>query len=134
VNGSGQFGVRAHVCRSWQPARAASRSVSRITVRSAILASISASLSATRLCRPTRDRPCWRPKVDQLDDLGQCETKALRGLDDPHLSHRLGRVDPVPAQAALWLGEQSAALVVPQRLLVHAGRDGEGAAAQPGHG
>ena len=56
------------------------------------------------------------PRLEQLGHLGEREPEPLGGLDHPEQSHRLRRVEPVPTQAAVRPGQQTAALVVPQGL------------------
>src|SRR5258708_31330572 len=61
-------------------------------------------------------------RLHELSDLLERESQPLRGLDHSHARYRFGRIEPVPARGAARRGQQSEALVVPQRLLVHAGR------------
>lgn len=54
--------------------------------------------------------------LKQVGDLVAGEPEPLRRPDHPQDGDRFGRVEAVPAQAAVRLGEQAAALVVAQRL------------------
>ena len=117
VNGSGQSGVAAQMARSSQPASTAARSVSRTAVRSASAASTLGQLGGGAAGEP--GGPARRG--EQLGDLVEGEAEPLRGLDHPQHGDRVRRVDAVPAERALRLGEQAAALVVAQGLRVHAG-------------
>ena len=42
--------------------------------------------------------------LEQVGYLGQGEAEPLRGLDHPELGDGLGRIEPVPAQAAIGAG------------------------------
>ncbi len=44
-------------------------------------------------------------EVDQVGDLVEGEAEALRSLDDPEHGQGFGRIQPVPARAAMRLGE-----------------------------
>jgi len=109
------LGRAAHAIRSSQPESIAARRVSALRPRSAIRCSTSASF---------RSAPV-PGGVEQLGDLVQGEPEPLRGPDHPEHGDRLVRVEPMPTEAALRLRQQSATLVVPQRLPVHPGRSGD---------
>jgi SAM-dependent methyltransferase len=68
--------------------------------------------------------------VQQVGNLVQRESEALRGLDHPQHPYRLRWIQPVPTVGPVGLGQQSAALVIPQRLQVHPRRGRDLPAAQ----
>lgn len=84
-------------------------------------------------------QPRIRPAVavpaalEQFGDLVEGEAEPLRRLDDAQCDDGFGRVEPVPAEAALRFGKQAAPLVVAQRLSVHPCCRGDLTAAQPAH-
>ena len=132
-NGIGQQSPQAQASRSSQPASRAAVRVPRMVIRSAILSSTSTSFVRRSLLQAGVDALAVPVPADleQVGDLVEGEAEPLGGLDDPEQGDRVRRVEPVPARAALRLGEQPAALVVAQRLDVHARRVGHLAPAQP---
>jgi hypothetical protein len=71
--------------------------------------------------------------IDQVGQLLQRKAQSLRRFDDPQHRHRLYRIQPVPTEGAVRLGEQAPPLVLTQRLQIHPGRLGDLPATQPGH-
>jgi hypothetical protein len=66
-----------------------------------------------------------KSQFHQLPDLVQRKTQRLALFDKFHAFQVLRRIDPVTARASLWTGEQSAALVISNRLRLHADPVGE---------
>jgi hypothetical protein len=132
VNGNGQQGLSAQAIRSSQPASRAARSVSRTVVSSTILASTSASFTRARACSPAFARGAGAEVADleQVGDFGEGKAKALRGFDHPQHRDGFWRIEPVTTQRSVRFVQQSAALVVAQRLHINPRSIGDFPAAQ----
>jgi hypothetical protein len=57
--------------------------------------------------------------LEKISHLVEAEAEPLCCLDHPHHGDGFRRIEPVPARAAVGLGQQAATLVVPQGLLIH---------------
>jgi len=63
-------------------------------------------------------------RIQQFGHLVEREPEALSRLDHPERGDCLGRIDPVPTEAPIRLGQQPTPLVVPQRLPIDTCRGG----------
>src|SRR5215212_10342364 len=67
------------------------------------------------LARTTMTMP-MKARIQQFGHLVEREPEALSRLDHPERGDCLGRIDPVPTEAPVRLGQQPPPLVVPQSL------------------